>query len=180
MEWLLDGTDTSIWDRLSFFSSNGLLIVGTIILAIAAFAFGRRAGAAVVITTLFAWALSAFVSGLVGRVPPREGIEGGSFPSVEVVQTGVFWGLIVMLLWWVGVPKLVWQIGVELSIVITLLVAVRLIVAGEIWPSDAVGSAIVIALALITAAAVLEANPPPILTRRAAGTAEGPEAVAAA
>jgi membrane-associated phospholipid phosphatase len=76
------------------------------------------------------------------------------------VQTGVFWGLVVLMLWWVGAPKLVWQIVLELAIVATLLVSVDLILSGEHWPSDAVGSALVISVSLITAAIVFEALPP--------------------
>jgi len=176
MEWLLDGTDTSIWDRASFLSASWLIILGTLILAGVAFALERRAGVAVIVTSLLAFVLTRFVRSLVGRSAPREGVDS-SFPAPEIVQTGVFWGLVVVMLWWVGAPRLVWQIMTELSVVITLVTAIRLLVAGEIWPSDAVGSAIVVGLSLISAAAVLEANPPSHLTT---SSAEHSEALAAA
>lgn len=165
MEWLLDGTDTSIWDRASFFSSTWLIIVGTVLLAIIGFVLQIRVGIAVIITSVIARILTSLVSGLVGRIAPGQGAEAGSFPSAEIVNTGVFWGLVVMMLWWVGAPKLLWQVVLEISIVITLVVAIRLIVAGDVWPSDALGSTIVIAVSLITAAVVLEANPPTLPTR---------------
>lgn len=172
MEWLLDGTDTSIWDRTEIFSATWLLILGTIVLTIVGFALERRVGIAVLLTSLFAWVVSGLTRGVVGRAAPDTGIEGSSFPSSEIVQTGVFWGLIVLMLWWVGAPKLLWQVVLEIAIVITLVVSIRLIVAGEIWPSDAVGSAIVIALSLITAAVVFETNPPTLPTRSSAENAE--------
>ena len=56
-------------------------------------------------------------------------------------------------------PRLVWHIVVEVAVVLTIVVAIRQILSGEIWPSDAVGSALVIALSLISAALVFEANP---------------------
>ncbi len=167
MEWLLDGTDTSIWDGAAIFSRNWVLLLGTVILAVVGFVLDRRVGIAVVITSVFARILTSLVGGLVGRVAPTEGIDAGSFPSSEVVNAGVFWGLVVMMLWWVGAPRLVWQIVLEVAIVITLIVSVRLIVSGEVWPSDALGSTIVIALSLITAAVVLEANPPQLPTKTA-------------
>lgn len=159
MEWLLDGTDTSIWDGASVFSGTWLLIAGTVVLAIVGFALDLRVGIAVVLTSILARVLTSLVGGLVGRQAPQEGLEAGTFPSAEVVNTGVFWGLVVVMLWWVGAPKLVWQIVLEVSIVITLVVSIRLIVSGQVWPSDALGSTIVIALSLITAAVVFESNP---------------------
>lgn len=165
MTWLLDGTDTSIWDRTEMFSASWLIIGGTIVFAIAGFALDMRVGIAVIVTTLFARILTSLVGNLVGRVSPLEGAEGSSFPSGEIVNTGVFWGLVVLMLWWVGAPKLAWQIILEISIAITLVVSIRLIVAGEVWPSDALGSTIVIALSLITAALVFEANAPTMPNR---------------
>ena len=166
MDWLLDGTDTSIWDRASIFSATWLLIAGTVLLAAVGFFLEIRAGIAVVVTSIFGFVLTNILSNMVGRVAPKDGLEIGSFPSSTVVYAGVFWGLVVLMFWWVGAPKLVWQIILELAIVITLLVSIRLIVNGEIWPSDAVGSAIVIAVSLITAAVVLEANPPRVLEKK--------------
>ena len=166
MEWLLDGTDTSIWDRASIFSASWLLITGTILLAAIGFFLEIRAGIAIIVTSIFGFVLTRLVGNMVGRVGPQEGLDVGTFPSGTVAYAGVFWGLVVLMFWWVGAPKLVWQIVLELAIVITLLVSIRLIVNGEIWPSDAVGSAIVIAVSLITAAIVLEANPPRILEQK--------------
>lgn len=165
MEWLLDGTDTSGWDRASFLSASSLIIVGTAVLAVAAFFLDRKVSFAIVLSSVFATAAGTIVRNIVDRPSPISSAEGastelGSFPSLELVQTGVFWGLIVLVLWWVGVPKLVWQIGVELAIVITLVSAIRLTVAGSIWPSDAVGSAILIVVSLILAAIVFEAFAP--------------------
>ena len=155
MTWLLDGTDTSIWDRAAFFSSSTLLIAGTIVLAIIGFILQVRVGVTVIVTSLLGYFLSIFVRGVAGRPGPIPEVTEASFANTEIVQTGVFWGLVVMMLWWVGAPKLVWQVVLEISIVIALVVAIRLVVAGEIWPSDAVGSVIVIVLSLVTAAAVL-------------------------
>ncbi len=160
MDWLLDGTDTSGWDRTAIFGSTWLVVGGTLLLAIGAFFLERRVAIAIIITSGLATALAMFVRGVVERPTPLGDATAGSFPSLELVQTGVFWGLIVLGLWWVGAPKLVWQIGLEVAIVITLLVAIRLIVTGEIWPSDAVGSAIVVAVSLILSAIVFEAFPP--------------------
>ncbi len=166
MEWLLDGTDTSIWDRASIFSASWLLIVGTILLAAIGFFLEIRAGIAIIVTSIFGFVLTRLVVNIVGRVGPQEDLDVGTFPSETVAHAGVFWGLVVLMFWWVGAPKLIWQIVLELAIVITLLVSIRLIVNGEIWPSDAVGSAIVIAVSLITAAIVLEANPPRVLEKK--------------
>lgn len=166
MTWLLDGTDTSIWDRAAFFSSSTLLIAGTIVLAIIGFILQVRVGVTVIVTSLLGYFLSIFVRGVAGRPGPIPEVTEASFANTEIVQTGVFWGLVVMMLWWVGAPKLVWQVVLEISIVIALVVAIRLVVAGEIWPSDAVGSVIVIVLSLVTAAAVLEANPAKLPSRK--------------
>jgi len=166
MTWLLDDADTTIWDRASIFSATWLLILGTILLAGIGFFLETRAGLAVVVTSIFGFVLTNILGSMVGRVAPKDGLEIGSFPSSTVAHAGVFWGLVVLIFWWVGAPKLVWQIILELAIVITLLVSIRLIVNGEIWPSDAVGSAIVIAVSLITAAIVLEANPPRVLAKK--------------
>ena len=159
MDWVLDGTDAGAWDRAGFLSSPWLLIVGTLILIGVGLWIEWRVAAAIVITTVIGTILAQLMRGLVGRTPPDASTGTSSFPSVEIVQTGVFFGLVVLMLWWLGAPRLVWQIAVEAAIVFTLLVSIRLILNGEIWPSDAVGSAIVIALSLITAALVFEANP---------------------
>lgn len=174
--WLRDGADTSFWDRTTIFSAPWLLIVGTIILTGIGFILELRVGLAIIVTSIFAFVLTRLVSNAVGRVGP--GGEVGTFPSSTVAQSGVFWGLVVLVLWWVGAPKLVWQIVAELAIAITALVSIRLIANGAIWPSDAVGSAIVIAVSIITAAYVLEANPPGVLERKLNGKAEDAAVVA--
>lgn len=160
MDWLLDGTDTSGWDRTAIFASPWLIITGTILLTVGAFFLERRVAMAILATSVLAPVVAIVVRNVVERPAPLEDSTVGSFPSVELVQTGVFWGLLILTLWWIGVPKLAWQIGLELAIVMTLLVAIRLIVTGEIWPSDAAGSAIVIAVSLIMAAMVFEACSP--------------------
>jgi len=159
MDWLLDGTDTSRWDQAAIISSPGLLIIGTIAMVIIGIIFEWRIALVVVITTLLGTIVTQLLSGIVQRVPPRQDVEIGSFPSLEVVQTGVFWGLIVLMLWWLKLPRLLWQIVIEIGVVLTLIVSVRLILSGVIWPSDAIGSVLVVGLSLITAAIVFEANP---------------------
>lgn len=160
MEWLLDDTDTSGWERAATLGAPWLLVSGTILLTVIALFLEWRVGVAVVVTTLFGWLLSSVVQDIVDRPAPTDDGGLGSFPSTTIVQTGVFWGLVVLMIWWVGAPKLVWQIVLELAIVATLLVSVDLILSGEHWPSDAIGSALVIAVSLITAAIVFEALPP--------------------
>ena len=159
IDWVLDGTDTSRWDPAAIISSPALLIIGTIAMVVVGIIFEWRIALAVVITTLLGTILTLLLSGIVQRVPPLQDGEVGSFPSFAVVQTGVFWGLIVLMLWWLKLPRLLWQIVIEIGVVLTLIVSVRLILNGEIWPSDAIGSVLVIGLSLITAAIVFEANP---------------------
>ena len=159
IDWVLDGTDTSRWDPAAIISSPALLIIGTIAMVVVGIIFEWRIALAVVITTLLGTILTLLLSGIVQRVPPRQDVEVGSFPSLAVVQTGVFWGLIVLMLWWLKLPRLLWEIVIEIGVVLTLIVSVRLILNGEIWPSDAIGSVLVIGLSLITAAIVFEANP---------------------
>lgn len=159
IDWVLDGTDTSRWDPAAIISSPALLIIGTIAMVVVGIIFEWRIALAVVITTLLGTILTQLLSGIVQRVPPLQDGEVGSFPSFAVVQTGVFWGLIVLMLWWLKLPRLLWQIVIEIGVVLTLIVSVRLILNGEIWPSDAIGSVLVIGLSLITAAIVFEANP---------------------
>ena len=159
MDWLLDGTDTSGWERASALSSPWLIIAGTIFLALVALFLEWKVSLAIVFTSIFATVLASVVEGIVDRPAPESGVAG-SFPSTEIVQTGVFWGLVVLAMWWIGAPRLVWQIGLEVAIVIVLLVSINLVVSGENWPSDAVGSALVMAVALILAAIVFEAFAP--------------------
>jgi len=165
MDWLLDGTDTSGWDRASFLSTPWLLVLGTIIVVVGVFFLDRLVSAVIVVSSILATGLTMVVRDIVERPGPvnftsSAELPPGSFPNLELVQTGVFWGLFVLTIWWIGAPRLVWQIAVELAIVITLLTSIRLMVAGEIWPSDAVGSAIVMAISLILAAIAFEAFAP--------------------
>lgn len=159
MDWLLDGTDTSRWDAASVISSPTILIIGTVILVAIGLWLDWRIAMALVITSTVGTVGTALVENVVGRVPPNPELEPSSFPSLAVVQTGVFWGQVALMAWWLRLPRLLFQILVELGIVLTIIVAIRQILSGEIWPSDAVGSAIVIALSLITAALVFESNP---------------------
>lgn len=159
MDWLLEGTDTSGWERASTLSSLWIIIPGTIFLAVGALFVERKVSAAIIFSSLFATGLASVVQGIVERPTPETGLDI-SFPSIELVQTGVFWGLVVLAMWWIGAPRLVWQIALEIAIVITLLVSINLVVSGENWPSDVVGSAIVMAVALILAAIVFEAFAP--------------------
>ena len=160
MEWLLDDTDASGWERAATLGAPWLIIAGTILLAVVAMFLQWRVGIAVVVASLFGWGLSSVVQNIVERPTPSASGTLESFPSTTIVQTGVFWGLVVLMVWWVGAAKLIWQIVLELAIVATLLVSVDLILSGEHWPSDAVGSALVISVSLITAAIVFEALPP--------------------
>ena len=159
LEWLLDGTDTSRWEAASVISSPALLIAGTLLLVMIGLWLDWRIAVAVVVTSIIGTVTTLLVQNVVGRVAPNPDFGTGSFPSIEVTQTGVFWGLVVLMCWWLRLPRLVWHIVIEVAVVLTIVVAIRQILSGEIWPSDAVGSALVIALALISAALVFEANP---------------------
>jgi len=159
MDWLLDGTDTSRWEAANFLSSPILLIIGTVVLVLIGLWLDWRIAVAIVITSVIGTVVAVILQSFVGRIPPDPDAAAGSFPSLAVTQTGVFLGLVVLMCWWLRIPKLIWQILVETSVVLTLVVAIRQVLNGEIWPSDAVGSALVIALSLITAAMVFEARP---------------------
>lgn len=161
MDWLLDGTDVSGWARFQWLGGNLLTFGGIIALAVIAFYFNRRASAVVIGSMIFGLTVAWLVRDLVGRARPDAAVAGsGSFPSLEVVQTSVFWGLVVLFAWWLGAPRIVWQLLTEGAIVASLLVSIDLMVRGQHWPSDIVGSGIVTGLTLITAAMLLEDNPP--------------------
>lgn len=157
MEWLLDGTDTTGWERVAFLGSPWLILPGTILLVIVSGIFDRRVGASVIITSALGSIIAIVTRNIVDRAGPLDDAATGSFPSLEVAQTGTFWGLVVLTAWWLGAPKLVWQVMLELSIVATILVSINLIVSGQHWPSDAIGSIIVVAVALIFASICFEA-----------------------
>lgn len=158
IDWLLDGTDTSRWEQADIISSPAILFIGTLIMVLIGAWLNWRIAIAVLFTTAIGWILPQFVQSFVGRSAPDPQFGAEAFPSLAVTQVGVFWGLIVLMLWWLRAPRLVWHIVVEVGVVLTLLVAVREVVSGRIWPSDAVGSVIVAAVALITAALVFESN----------------------
>lgn len=160
MDWLLDGTDTSGWERASAFASPWIIIPGTILLAVIAYFLERRVAMTMVAASIFATVTALVVRGIVDRPPPTDEVAGGSFPNLDLVQAGVFWGLVVLTIWWIGAPRLVWQISLELAIVIVLVVAIGQSVTGQIWPSDAIGSMLIVAVALIMAAVVFEAFAP--------------------
>lgn len=162
MDWLLDGTDTSGWARADVLGDPWLVYPGIVILAFIAFWFSRTVAVTLVLTMLFGVVTAMVTKNIVGRPRPEvfEGVTSSSFPSVFVVQAGIFWGLVTLMVWWFRTPRLIWQIVLELTIVAVLLTALGRIIAGYHWPSDAVGSAIVVALSLISAAIVLEDHPP--------------------
>lgn len=174
MEWLLDDADTSGWDRVEGLLSGTLVWGGTILLVALGGFFNRWVGATALIVLLFGWAVTATTQNVVERPAPLESGDSG-FPHVGLVQSSIFLGLLVLFAWWFGAPKLVWHILLEVAVFATLLSSVRLMIRGEIWPSDVVGSMLVVALALIIAAAVFESQPferkkdsaesePPVLT----------------
>lgn len=157
-DWLLDGTDTSIWDFAAAISSWWVILPGTAVLTLVALRLQPRVAGTIVITTALAYALTSFLSVLVNRVGPAADTTG-TFPSFEVTRIAVFAGLVVLTAWWLGAPKIIWHIISELGLVAVILVAIRAVVSGEIWPTDAVGALLVAVLALITAAIVFETNP---------------------
>ncbi len=174
MDWLLDGTDTSGWARADILGDPWLVYPGIVVLAFIAFWFSRAVAATIVLTMFFGVVTALVTKNIVGRPRPEvfEGVTSSSFPSVFVVQAGIFWGLVTLMVWWFRTPRLIWQIVLELTIVAVILTALGRIIAGYHWPSDAVGSAIVVALSLISAAIVLEDHPP---QRRRRRTAEADE-----
>lgn len=162
MNWLLDGTDTSRWEAASIFGDPWLVYPGTLILALIAWRFSQIAALTIIGTMAGGVLVSLITKQAVGRVRPDALVEasGPSFPSTYVVQAGIFWGLFTIVVWWLGAPRLVVHIVLELSIVFVLLTAIGRVIAGYHWPSDIVGSAIVISLSLISAAAVMESRGP--------------------
>ncbi len=165
VDFVLDGTDTSIWEQASVLSSLSLIVPGTIVLALVALFLEKRIALVVIVSSIFAYALAGMIGSLVARVSPSSETTG-TFPSIEVVQSSVFFGLVVLMFWWVGAPKLLWHIVLELSVVLTLLVSIRGITAGDFWPSDALGGVLVAGLTLITTAIAFEANPAKIPVRK--------------
>lgn len=160
VDWVLDGTDdVSRWEQAEFLSSPTLLVGGTILLIVLGLIFEWRIALAVVVTSIVGTVVAQFVQNAVNRQAPSPELATPSFPNLEVVQTGVFLGLVAMMLWWLKLPRLLWQIVVEVVVVVLLVVSVRLILSGQIWPSDALISALVVGFSLITAAIVFEANP---------------------
>ena len=170
--WLLDGTDTSRWEAAQIISSPALLIGGTLILVAISIFIDWRVAVAVVVTSIIGTLVAQLLQEVVGRMPPNPQLTGESFPSLAVVQTGVFWGQVALVAWWVRLPRLIVQILIELGVVLTIVVAIRQILSSEIWPSDAIGSALVIGLSLITAALVVESRPAEFPWKRKARNTE--------
>lgn len=172
MDWVLEDTDVSGWSRVDVLGSLGLVIVGTVVLGLVMMLFNRVAGLTVMLTLFFGVVVGRIVRNVVERPRPTsiDGVDTSSYPSQLVVQAALFWGLVALAVWWFGAPRLLWQIVVEACVVIVLLTAIARIVQGYSWPSDMVGSALVAALALISAAIVLEDQPrgPPWWRARAA------------
>lgn len=164
MDWLLDGPEATVWDAATIVSSWSVIIVGTLLLAAVAARKNFRVSIAIVATTLMAYALAGVLSSIVGRVGPL-GETTGTFPSFEVARAAVFFGLVVLTAWWIGAPKLLWHVLLELATVLSLIVSIRLIAAGDIWPSDAISAGLVAALSLISAAVLFESNPAPVKQR---------------
>jgi len=160
MEWLLDDADTSGWDRVQFLLSPLLLWAVTIALVILGGVLNRWVGAAALLSVLLGFIVSAVVRGVVERPSPvSESVTG--FPHTGLVHSAVVLGLVVLFAWWLRAPKLLWHIVLEIVIFATLLSSVRLMVRGDLWPSDVVGAALVAVLSLIPIAAVMEAFPRP-------------------
>ncbi|NNC81867.1 MAG: hypothetical protein HKN94_17125 [Acidimicrobiales bacterium] len=157
MEWLLDDADTSGWDRAEGLLSSTLVWGGTILLAVVGAYFNRWVGATAIAVLILGRIIATITQNVVERAAPV-GAESG-FPHIELVQSTIFFGLVVLFAWWFGAPKLVWHILLEIAIFATLLSSVRLIIRGQIWPSDVIGAMLVASLSLIIAAAILEAQP---------------------
>lgn len=177
LEWLLDGTDTSRWDTAAAFGSPWLVYPGTLALALLALWFSQRVAIAIVGSLALGVIVSLITKAIVARPRPDLVFESdaSSFPSLHVVQAGIFWGLLTLVVWWFGAPRLIVQILAEFAIVATLLTAIGRILGGQNWPSDVVGSAIIITLALITAALVFEADAPD--KHRTASRSTAPQSV---
>lgn len=161
-DWVLDGTDTSFWGIADVLFETWVVVVGTIGLSIVAFFFQRRVAFAIPLLMVFGIVAGSLTASIVGRIGPNSSATPGlsSFPNPEVVQIGVFLGLVLLVLWWLRTPKLVWQIGLEVTTVALLVASINRVVAGEAWPSDIVGSALVIGVTLVSAAILLERLPP--------------------
>jgi membrane-associated phospholipid phosphatase len=162
MDWLLDGTDTSGWKTAEIFGNPWLVYPGTLILAAITYRFSRTVAITIVATMVGGVALSLITKAIVDRPRPLDDLDasGSSFPSTHVVQAGIFFGLLTLVLWWFRTPRLLVQIVFELSIVAVLLTAIARVAGGYHWPSDVLGAAVVVALSLISAAVILELRAP--------------------
>lgn len=160
MNWVLDGTDTSGWDIANVMFESWIIIVGIICLSVATFFFNRRVAFVLPILMVFGMILGAFTGSIVGRFAPQSDSELSSFPNPEIVRIGVFLSLLLLVLWWAHIPKLVWQIGLEVATVALLVAAINRVAAGVAWPSDIVGSALVVGVTTVTGAILLERLPP--------------------
>ena len=161
MDWLLTDSDTTVWDRARILESPWLVFGGTAVLSLITLKFNRVVAATIALTMMVGISVGLFTRSRTARPRPEqlETFDTTSFPSLPIIHTGIFFGLLVLVVWWFGAPRLVWHIFLEASIVAVLVVAIRRIVEGHHWPSDAVGSALVIALSLISAAIIFEDRP---------------------
>ena len=162
MDWLLDGTDTSGWKTAEIFGNPWLVYPGTLILAAITYRFSRTVAITIVATMVGGVALSLITKADRRSPPParRPRCLRIIVPEHHVVQAGIFFGLLTLVLWWFRTPRLLVQIVFELSIVAVLLTAIARVVGGYHWPSDVLGAAVVVALSLISAAVILELRAP--------------------
>ncbi|MGI9605284.1 MAG: phosphatase PAP2 family protein [Acidimicrobiales bacterium] len=160
LDWLLDGTDTGFWDRFEWLGASWFVWTVAIVGAVLLLLFDRLLAAVLPLTVVGAEIAARLVRGAVERPRPEDSTAlTSSYPSIEVVHAGVALGLIALVLWWFGLPRLLWQVVVEITVVLMLAVAIDQIADAQHWPSDTIGSAIVVAFALVSAAIVLERRP---------------------
>ena len=160
MDWVLDGTDTSFFEAFEVLGHPWLVFPGTLLLAALTFYWNRWVSLTIVGTMVFAVIVTAVTKSVVERPRPPAAAEldGWAFPSQTTVQAGVFLGLVTVVVWYFGAPRLVTHLVLETAIVLTLLTGIGRVVSGTHWPSDIVGSAIVIAVAMALAGMFVEAN----------------------
>ncbi len=166
VDWVLEDSDVSGWSRLDMIGSLGLIIPVVVVIAVAMFFFDRAAGIAVALTLFFGAVLGWLVRDIVGRPRPTtiDDVDTTSFPNMPTLYAILGVGIVALAVWWFGAPRLVWQIVVEASVVLVLLVAISQVVQGYAWPSDMVGSTLVAGLALISGAIVIESRTPSFRT----------------
>ena len=162
LDWLLEDTDTTFWDAANALGAPALAWIAVAVMSLVTLKFDRMVAAVFPLTMAFGVGVALATRALVERPRPASASAATtSFPSLTVVYAGLWLGLMVLLLWWFGIPRLVWQIATEAAIVLVLATAIAQIVGGEHWPSDTVGSAVVMTFALIGSAVVLESRSRP-------------------